>query len=110
MRNIQQFIYQTYIYIHTYCAVFISTTLAGYVKAKMRVLILFVLFAYSFGRKVHPQNSKQCVMNEDVHELLVKLKCELVNTRRKLQAFEGKIHYNKIILNKGRHFLTVLTQ
>ena len=63
----------------------------------MKVIILFVLYAYSLGDNVHPQSSKQCVMDEDVHELLVKLKCELVNTRQRLQAFEGEVHYDKMV-------------
>ena len=60
----------------------------------MIVIIVFVLFTFSLGEDVHPQESRQCVMDKDVHELLIKMKCELVNMKqqvRALEAFKGKV-------------------
>ena len=59
-------------------------------------MIVFVLFAFSLGDDVHPQESRQCAMDKDVHELLVKMKCELVNMKEELRAFKGKCDYSYI--------------
>ena len=70
----------------------------------MIVIIVILLFTFSLGDNVHPQHSKQCLLDTDVHELLMKMKCELVNMKEKLRAFEGKVDYNYIFLNNDIHF------
>ena len=62
----------------------------------MIVIIVFVLFTFSLGDDVHPQDSRQCVMDRDVHELMMKMKCELVNMKEELRAFKSKVDYNYI--------------
>ena len=57
----------------------------------MFVIVVILCFAFSLGDDVHPQESRQCVMDKDVHELMIKMKCELVNMKEKLRAFEGKV-------------------
>ena len=51
---------------------------------------MFVLFTFCLADDVHPQESRQCVMDKDVHELMMKMKCELVNMKEELRAFKGK--------------------
>ena len=65
--------------------------MAGYQNTRMKLPIIIVLFAYSLGHRVSPQDSNKCVMDRDVHELLVKLKCELVTTKEKMKTYEGRL-------------------
>ena len=55
----------------------------------MIVIIVVLLLAFCRGYNVHPQQSNQCVMDNDVHELLMKMKSELVIMKEKLRAFEA---------------------
>ena len=54
------------------------------------------MFAYSFGENMDSQNSNQCIVNTDMHVMLTKLNCALVQTREKMKFFEGKVDYNEI--------------
>ena len=54
------------------------------------------MFAYSFGENMDPQNSNQCIVNTDMHVMLTKLNCALVQTREKMKFFEGKVDHNEI--------------
>ena len=74
-------------------AVFISW-LSTQEKTRMMLIIVLGLLASCLGDNVHPQDSKQCVMDRDVHELLVKMNCELVRTKERLKAFEGRVDYS----------------
>ena len=64
-----------------------------------------MLFTFCLGDNVHPQ---QCVMDMDVYELLMKIKCELVNMKEKFMAFEGKVEYNCIFVMKTSTLKTFL--
>ena len=77
-------------------------------KARMIVIIVILLFTFSLGDDIHPQQSKKCVIDTDVHELLMKLKCELAIMKEKvrtLKAFKGKLDYNYICFRQILHML-----
>ena len=77
----------------------------------MKLLVIFMLFACSLAGHVSLQNSQQCVMDRDVHELLVKMKCELEKSKERLRAFEGEEDYSKAFpYGDGRfkHFNTMI--
>ena len=65
----------------------------------MRIITFFLVFAYSLGENMHPQISNQCIVNTDLHVMLTKLNCALVQTREKMKFFEGRVDYNEYNLN-----------
>ena len=87
-RHILEYTCQTYKYLDTYRAVFISTVYRQE-NTMTRIIIFFVLFAYSIGDHVHPQGSKQCLLNSDLHLALTKLNCKLVKATEEMAFFKG---------------------
>ena len=55
---------------------------------------------------MHPHNSNQCIVNTDLHVMLTKLSCALVQTREKMKFFEGKCIIMKYILNECSYFVS----
>ena len=56
-----------------------------FILSRMMLLLLY----YRLAQKVHPENFKR-------DELVVKLNRELLETKEKLRALEGKVDYGNI--------------